>query len=131
MENQTCKGLMVQYSTPPPTDEHGQPTSAKQFMRNKHKKRMQKLRPRTQSNNNTQTTPWTLSAFGAKLPNPTQNRRKRGRVLAPKREEGSSFSLPRNFINIITEFKDVAAAQLKSGHDQILFCDGDIIDLMT
>ena len=45
---------MVQYSTPPPTDEHGQPTSAKQFMRNKHKKkRMQKLRPRTQSNNNT------------------------------------------------------------------------------
>jgi len=79
----------------------------------------------------TNNTIWTLSAFGAKLPNPTQNRRKRGRVLAPKREEGSSFSLPRNFINIITEVKDVAAAQLKSGHDQILFCDGDIIDLMT
>jgi len=76
----------------------------------------------------------TMDPFGfwrqTAKPNP-QNRRKRGRVLAPKREEGSSFSLPRNFINIITEVKDVAAAQLKSGHDQILFCDGDIIDLMT
>jgi len=62
MENQTCKGLMVQYSTPPPTDEHGQPTSAKQFMRNKHKKKNAEIK--TQNTIEQQHTNNTMDPFG-------------------------------------------------------------------
>jgi len=105
-------------------------------MRNKHKNK-RNAEIKTQNTIEHQHTNNTMDPFfgfwrQTAKPNPKPTKERTSFGAKARRRDGIILSAARNVNNIITEFKDAAAAQLKrSGHDQILFCDGDIIDIMT